>query len=187
MCHKSEQKGSEDEWLKETLRKKKNKQTQCSQQNTNILYFWRVLPATDWCMMQQPSYSSRTGKSILSHGLREENHKQRRLHTGNLQEMKMAKKQPEWYHGWKCSQEQKDNRKRRKLLCIKIVSETQGYGCFKALGQKQLHSERKQSSSLRNLPREPPIKFKQREGNKRGWFAKWRRLFARAEGLFSHQ
>lgn len=116
MCHKSEQKGFEDEWLKETLRKKK---PQCSQQNTNILYFWRVLPATDWCMMQQPSYSSRTGKSILSHGLREEKHKQRRLHTGNLQEMKMAKKQPEWYHEWKCSQEQEDNRKGRKLLYIK--------------------------------------------------------------------
>lgn len=55
------------------------------------------------------------------------------------------------------------NRKRtgRKVLCTKIAPETQEYGCFKALGQKQLHSERKKSSSLRNLPKVSTTKFKQ--------------------------
>lgn len=115
---------------------------------------------------------------LLSHGFAEEIHKQRRLHTSNIQEMEMAKKQAKRDHEWKCSQEQEENRKGRKQLCIKIIPETQIYGCFKALGQKQLHSERKQSSSLRNLPGVPPIKFKhfefewmkpwvQKEGNKR--------------------
>lgn len=59
VCHKSEQKGSEGERLK------KKKITQ-NVHNTNALHFWPVLPATDWCMMQQPSYSSRKGKPIAS-------------------------------------------------------------------------------------------------------------------------
>lgn len=42
------------------------KTPQCSQHNTNVLYFWPALPAMEWCMMQQPSYSSRRGKPIVS-------------------------------------------------------------------------------------------------------------------------
>lgn len=48
---------------------------------------------------------------LLSHGLGEEIHKQGRLHTSNIQGMKMAKKQAERYHEWKCSQEQEEDRK----------------------------------------------------------------------------
>lgn len=58
--HKSEQKGSEDVWLKKTSRKKSPQHSQ----HNNVQCFWPVLAATDWCMMQQPSYSSRRGKHI---------------------------------------------------------------------------------------------------------------------------
>lgn len=99
--------------------------------------------------------------SLLSHGLGGEINKQRRLHTGDMEEMKIAKKQAESYHEWKCSPEQEENRRRRKLFCIAIIPEKQVYGCFKALGQRQLHSVRKQSFSLRNLPWVPSRRFKQ--------------------------
>lgn len=42
------------------------KTPQSLQHNTNALHFWPDLVVTDWCMMQQPSYSSRKGKPIAS-------------------------------------------------------------------------------------------------------------------------
>lgn len=40
-----------------------------------------------------------------------------------MEEMKIAKKQAESYHEWKCSQEQEENRRGSKLFCIKIIPE----------------------------------------------------------------
>lgn len=63
VCHKSEQKGF---GMNDSKRHSGKKKPQSLQHNTNALHFWPDLVVTDWCMMQQPSYSSRKGKPIAS-------------------------------------------------------------------------------------------------------------------------
>lgn len=95
---------------------------------------------------------------LLSHELEKEIHKQRKLHIGNTEEMKIAKKQADFDI---MSENVPKNKKRtgREGSCyamwstrLKIILEERVYGWFKALGLRWLHSIRELGSGLGNQP-----------------------------------